>query len=349
MNNYSADEIIALPLSLKEEAHESRSRKGRHVFISRYFLDYSVLSVEEKISLFGVLIPDDLSINSVDTPPEVQALPKVWIILGKSQKVYSTLSAKVQGAWDERAAYLNSRPLPGKLISLPQAVLTPSLKCNMVTGLHLDWKHFVRQMVQATIRQPRGGLSLKEYKFGLEKVTLRRQKFCRSYLNYNLRLTLFGQNLAKLKESEKVLSRKKSTVIHVMSLRRVLEIFTIEQLCCFKFIRGSRVHACCAKVSTRLKESGKPTGPIMNGYIMEETARHWRVRLCDNSLVDFRRGIWSRVTGAYSFPDRSTCDRVITEVWPVRLILYDSGEVQMTLIRYCYDSNTQVIDEDKCS
>ena len=350
MNNYSARAILALPLSSKENAHESRSRKGRHVFISRYFLDYSALCVEQLISLFGVrILEDDLSINSVDTLPEVQALPRVWVILGRAQKAYNDLSYDLKCAWDERAAYLNSLPLPGKFSSLPQAVAKPSLENNMVIGLHLDWKHFVQQMVQPTIRKPKAGRSMKEYKFGHEKVTLQLQKFCRSYLNYNLRLAIFGHNLSKLKESEVVLNRKKSTVIHLMSLRRVLELFTIEKLCSFKVVRGIKVHACCAKVITRRKENGKTTGTIMNGYIVEETSRHWQVRLCNNTCVQFRRGICSRLDGKYTFPDSRSNDRIITEVWPVRLLLFDSGVVQMTLGRYCYDSDTKSIDEIQCS
>ena len=123
MNNYTSDEILALSLSSKEEAHDSHSRKGHRVFISRYFLDYSILSVEEKLSLFRVVIPDGLSIKNVDTPPEVQAIPKVWEVLCKAHKTYSEFSFDIKAKWEDTAAFLNSCPIPGKCIIIPPAVV----------------------------------------------------------------------------------------------------------------------------------------------------------------------------------------------------------------------------------
>ena len=102
-----------------------------------------------------------------------------------------------------------------------------------------------------------------------------------------------------------------------MSLRRVLELFTIEQLCSFKFIRAIKVHACCVKVITRRKENGNETGPIMNGYIVEETSRYWRVKLCNNNCIHFCRGIHSKLDSKYTFTDYTLNDRAIIEVCPV--------------------------------
>ena len=49
MNNYTPTEIIALPLTSKEEEHHSREREGRHVFISRYFHKYNQLDLNKKM------------------------------------------------------------------------------------------------------------------------------------------------------------------------------------------------------------------------------------------------------------------------------------------------------------
>ena len=80
-------------------------------------------------------------------------------------------------------------------------------------------------------------------------------------------------------------------------------MFAIEQLCSFKVICGIKVHVCCAKVTTRQKENGKVTGPIMNGYIVEETSHYCWERLYNNNCVQFRRGICSKLDGKYTFPD----------------------------------------------
>ena len=85
MNVYTRDEVISLLMSGKEEAHVSRTRKGRHVYVSRYFLEYALLSVEDQNALFGRIVPDDVSINSVDTPPKIMVRPRVWDVMGRAQ------------------------------------------------------------------------------------------------------------------------------------------------------------------------------------------------------------------------------------------------------------------------
>ena len=52
MNEYSREDINNLPLSKKEEAHESRERKGRHVFISHFFLEFTALPLKNRIPIW---------------------------------------------------------------------------------------------------------------------------------------------------------------------------------------------------------------------------------------------------------------------------------------------------------
>ena len=93
----------------------------------------------------------------------------------------------------------------------------------------------------------------------------------------------------------------------------------------------------------------KPFGSILFGYIVEETFLHWLVNLCNNTIVVLPRGICSRLTGKYTFPLSSDLDRGITSVWPVRILLCESGDISLILVRYCYNSDTRSIDETKCS
>ena len=73
----SKNEIINLPVSSKERAHHSRSRKGYHAFLSWYFGKYNLLSKEDKHTMFPSSNPstvgtseDDDSIDSASTPPQ---------------------------------------------------------------------------------------------------------------------------------------------------------------------------------------------------------------------------------------------------------------------------------------
>lgn len=79
MNNYTTDEILVLPMSVKERDHTSRSRQGWHVFISRYFYEFQQLPLQERLQLTGSSsnISDKDSFDSVDTIKNT----KVWDIM----------------------------------------------------------------------------------------------------------------------------------------------------------------------------------------------------------------------------------------------------------------------------
>ena len=129
MNKYSRENINNLPLSKKEEAHESCERKGRHVFISHFFLEFSALSLEEQNCCLGRFAPsDDVSVDSTYTPPEELSYPKVWDVMGIANQRWTSLGIVEKTAWDECAAWLNSRPLPRKYSCLPDRFPQPSVE-----------------------------------------------------------------------------------------------------------------------------------------------------------------------------------------------------------------------------
>ena len=71
MNSHTPNEVLRLPLSSREEDHRSRSRRGFNVYLSRYFLDFKVLTDDEKWEKLNEHennnVLEDESIDSVDT------------------------------------------------------------------------------------------------------------------------------------------------------------------------------------------------------------------------------------------------------------------------------------------
>ena len=71
MNKTSPDEVLLLPLSLREQDHKSRSRKGFHVFLSHFFIDFRFLSDKDQIEELQKVGADkrgeEDSFDSVDT------------------------------------------------------------------------------------------------------------------------------------------------------------------------------------------------------------------------------------------------------------------------------------------
>ena len=250
MNNYSVDNILALALSYKENTHESRARLGRHVFLSRYFLEFRGLTEEEKLAL----VPhenneDDASIDSVDTPP-VRRI-KVWQVMRVAQARWrEELSREIQQAWELRAGALNARPIPGRFPIVPNEVGFPTVDSNVIACMYKDWRNVVSEMKNGVIRAPRAGRGLKTYKFGPETVSLHNQKFKEGYIPSMVGLALFGYNMHNLKTTEVIRAENKSYLIHINSLRRVREIFNVEGLSSVSYERENRIHSCCGKVST---------------------------------------------------------------------------------------------------
>jgi len=65
----SAEDVTNLCMSLQEAKHRSRSRKGFHVFLSRYFHDFTMLTYEQQLAEVQQLSgPSNASDNDASVP-----------------------------------------------------------------------------------------------------------------------------------------------------------------------------------------------------------------------------------------------------------------------------------------
>ena len=128
MNATSRREIVDLIINNKERNHQGRNRHGFHVYISRYFYDFNLLSDDEKrlhiTRNLGITFgaPDDESIDSTNSlmfqKVRHQDVMKVACFN------WSRLQTKqFKEAWCERALCLNERKLPGKFVVVPDKIL----------------------------------------------------------------------------------------------------------------------------------------------------------------------------------------------------------------------------------
>ena len=252
MNVYSDHEISLLPLTSKEKDHTSRTCLGIHVFISRFFYEYSLLNESDKLRIFNREEKSD-----ADSLDSVQ-MPKVFEVFKLATAWWRSLSASLKDAWKLRAVELNKRPVPGQFIFIPLDVEEPELDSNVKRLLELDWRKFRKSMYFCVTRKPRGGISKQSYEFGGEKVTLHTQKYKEIYTNYLVRLALFGNKFRRLKETEIINHYPASTLLHFISNDRIIEVFTLASMCNMEFVHkvSKNIHSCCAKVNTRNKRTG---------------------------------------------------------------------------------------------
>ena len=338
MERYTPVEISSLQLTPKEAKHPSRSRLGIHVFISRFFFEYATLTDEQKLALFDR--QPDSDADSVDSLP----MPKVYEVFQLATREWRSLSRRTKDAWKLRATELNRRPVPGRFSFVPLDLEEPDLNSNIRKMLELSWNKFRRSIYPCVTRKPRGGISKKTYQFGSEHVELGTQKYKEIEVNLLLRLSLFGHKFNKLKEREVIRSYPKSTLLHFMSQERVRYVFTLAGLCNMEFEHkvSNNLHTCCAKVNTKSKD----TGTDMIGFIVRETQNDWQIHLANNTVVTLKRGVYNAQSGTYIFPDSNVYTRQITHIWPVRMLVFESGDyIKMSLCRFCLDQNNTIVPQ----
>jgi len=125
----SAEDVTNSCMSLQEAKHRSRSRKGFHVFLLRYFHDFAMLTYEQQLAEVQQLYSpsnasDNDSIDSVLSP--VKILNKNIV-----QLACKSLPNNIIKSWKHRVKWLNSHPLPGRFTTIPSEVTEHHIKQSM--------------------------------------------------------------------------------------------------------------------------------------------------------------------------------------------------------------------------
>lgn len=340
----SADAIINLPLNEKEDSHPGRERLAYHVYLSRFFMDYNALSGNEKQEFLAMYAcnnnggdgendDDDSDFNSLDTPPS----PNLMSVAGKRWRY---LSVDTKNGWEQRTAWLNSRPIPGKFLAFTDGVYCDN--SAVLDSMSLDWARMVSLFRSCiTRRQPVNRTSGVSVLFGREKVNILNQTYRRFEINELIRLCLFGRDLGKLQQDEVVLRTKKTCVIHIASEERMRSLFTKEGLCATSFMIKQCRNTCSRKVNT------VKNGKLCIGYILNENENGnvWKVQLATNRICSLTKPAFVSKEGKYKYLDPTDLPgtRVITEYWPIRLLLFDSGHGRLSLNRLTFDNSNKII------
>jgi hypothetical protein len=343
MNYNTTNEIIQLALSETEQQHTSRSRRSYHVFLSRFFFDFKRKTREEKeLVLVSNNIwreEDDSSIDSILTP----RTPQAHEIMQAASKYWRGLSPSIKEAWGARTAALNSRePNNGSFEKVPRSIITAGIETNVMKSLSLDWVCFVKHMKSSVMNNRAADVAASRnmYVFGKEKILLLNQFYKTFHLNYLLKVTMFGSPLfSSLYPFEIVHRSKKQTVIHFSSHRRIREIFTFGGMDASTYCKNGLRYICCGKVCL-INQKGMET----IGYIIDETESKLKTRVEGrDGDVEVDRPYYDNDAGSYNYNYGSdgdgghtgqNCDSFsISEYWPVRFKINDSGQCSFILAR----------------
>ena len=129
MERLTPQDILHLPINLKEELHRSRKRRAFNVYLSRGLEELSKFAPRRQREIFfehfghhaGVAADDTESIDSSDSlyyeMMDEPLLHQYKMKLVCSQ--WDSIGADEKKAWEERTATINSRILPGAVHSIP--------------------------------------------------------------------------------------------------------------------------------------------------------------------------------------------------------------------------------------
>ena len=119
------------------------------------------------------------------------------------------------------------------------------------------------------------------YMFGRERVRMNVQSFASFQLNYLICVRIFGKDFCKLKSAELVYQSKRVTIIHISSIERVRELFTVSGLCGVVFDEQNHKFSACAKVAVQ------SNGKEMMGYVLSCSTRNiMTVHMAYNSIIE---------------------------------------------------------------
>ena len=187
---------------------------------------------------------------------------------------------------------------------------------------------------------------MKEKRFGKERFALGSQNF-RPFFNHLLKLTFFGCNYSKVLLHEIVYRTKKSAVLHIASYDRMIDLFIVNGICGFEYVKdGEREgekhrYTCGGKVIVR-ERIGRRREYI--GYVISKRMNVLGIRLENGEIVNMVRsdinelGIW-----LHHNHHNDECNYMIIEYWPVRLKLLNSGYSHMTINRFVLSNDDHII------
>ena len=334
MNVTTLKHVKELIMNEKEILHTSKKRLGFHVSLSRFILDFCMLSLYQqrmkikKIIQINLFPSDDISIDSTSSIIDEKVHHK--FVMKLACKYWSHLyNYNMKDAWKNRAIILNSRKLKGKFVSIPNDI-TCELNNHVMDTLTYEWQKLIVIMRNSITKAQSRTKTCLTYKFGKESVRLGSQSYRDISTSYLLELTIFGKNKCNLKQREIVYKTKKIMIVNIASKARFDELFIKEGRSATEFSnKHNGIHTASGKVN--ILRNGKN----IIGYILEETNTVWKIILMNHQFIWIDAPKYCRIKHQYIFTTKKGV--LITMYLPIRfMIRLNGGGFKMTLNRVAY-------------
>ena len=342
MNETTRHSILTLPHSSTELQSKNRNKSGYTTFVSAFITEFNELSFNEK--------KDQLlknNIHSSDGYDQHERAPRIFdapvaTAMDKNRlaaKSWRQLDDDLKKGWRERAELVNKLPILGEMQALPSQVTEK----EVLASINMELFKFVTLMHNSLRRGSRIIDSVKTKAFGNERVIVRSKIFRSLFLNHLLKLTFFGINFSLVKEDEIVWRRKKTTVIHIHSKDRMVELFERGSVC--SFVANDRrdtwrFYGCAGRFILRNRISRKE----VIGFVMEEKNDGLLVvQLETNVIIEMMKPRYlEECRGQWEY--RDTEEYTVEEYDPIRIKVQERGNTQFLFHVFTYRKNISASD-----
>ena len=336
LDEYTRLQVKQLQPTQRDILSRHRHKTGYNVFQSCFYHDWNMLSAEEKkvvlisTNIHSVLGYDDE--DSVVSDPPITGGDQARLC-GKCWRQASLL---LKDAWNDRAAVINQLPVIGSFTEVPEVVERRG-QDGICLSMTLEYDRFVR-FINGALKKKNESFneSVKMKTFGKESFCLQTQIFRSMFLNHLLKLTFFGHKNSKLNLNETVYKTSNCCVVHIASYERMIQLFTINEVCAFVYVGEDAKYTCGGKVVLKHRVTNKQS----IGYVMSEDNRtnKMSVQLESGLTVSLKKPTFGEQedgTWGFGWDDINDDEQYnIMQYWPIRFKLLKSGFIHMTLNKF---------------
>ena len=341
MNEINRIQILQLPFSEKELYAQSRKATSYSTYLSWFVIQFRQLDdkTRKRVCIQSGVHREEEYMGAEDDSVISNPVVSYHQIMKMGVMRWRGMSRELKCGWKERAEMVNSLPILGRYTQPPEHLIG-TLDTVVVITLNQEFNRFA-QSVKISLRRSYKNKNYSAVKsFGMERVTIGYQIFKSFFISHLLTTTFFGPSLCFLRGYEIVAKCSSSTLIHLHSRRRIIELFTENELCAFEYMDGDETITVAAKIIL----NDLATGKEIYGYVVDEYGSNIDCKLADGSEFKCKRPDYLVDMGSWLFyPDDDNKYKVI-HYSPIRIRLLKSGNCQMTYNRFkLRDKSTNII------
>jgi hypothetical protein len=335
--NADAMSIRTRPFTTKEINHRNRKMSAYNMYSALFYQDFMNSEITTKwMLMIKYKIKDEKQFAAADVDSVIsEPVAGAFEVMKIAAREWNGMNSALKNAWKDRCHAINQLPVLGVFEMVPSD-LVHRLDDHVMQSLTYEFNRFHLLMNQALKRKTQIPDTVKWKTFGKERFELGSKIFRSFYLNHLLKLTFFGDwsSFPKLSQSNEIVHRSRLTkVIHVSSVSRMREIFSLNGICPFFIndIKSNRVYCCGGKVSVKEITSGREGIGVVQD---EDGNENITILLETGIIITLKKPWYIEKDGIWKMDHCCNDEYTIQQYDPIRIRITKSGNFFIVMNRF---------------